>query len=39
MDAIEEDIKKKKVKYVRIDGSTPHTRRHEYVKMFQDPSE
>ena len=38
LDALEESVKKKKTKYMRIDGSVPQKKRHERVQQFQkDP--
>ncbi|CAI2377978.1 unnamed protein product [Moneuplotes crassus] len=39
MNAYEERIKKKRINFIRIDGSTSQTKRHEYIKQFQERKE
>lgn len=36
LDGIEEELKKLKLKYIRIDGSTPMNKRHDLVQQFQE---
>ncbi|CDR97445.1 helicase conserved C-terminal domain containing protein, putative [Babesia bigemina] len=38
MDAIEDTLREQKCNYIRIDGSTPHSKREENVHKFQNDS-
>lgn len=35
LDGVEEEINSLKLKYIRIDGTTPMNKRHDFVNLFQ----